>query len=144
MTQPVTNSPAPTPSSTHKKHPCILCQQRKIKCDRTFPCNNCKKASAECISQSSLPPRQRKRRFPEAELLARLRKYEHHLRNYGADIDAINREELPVSVSPKVSESVKNAGLEGSIHPDMKTLSVRQSLKNVQKYVSLIVLRRMY
>lgn len=135
MTPPVTNPASSNPTSIHKKHPCVLCQQRKIKCDRTFPCSNCKKSSAECISQSSLPPRQRKRRFPEAELLARLRKYEQHLRSYGADIDAINREESVLH--PKASVPVKTASSENLSHPDMKTLSVRQSLKNVQKYVLL-------
>jgi hypothetical protein len=39
-----------------------------------------------------MPPRRRKKRFPEAELLARLRRYEEHLRSYGADIDAINND----------------------------------------------------
>lgn len=79
-------------SAHEKKHPCVLCQQRKVRCDRLYPCGNCKKASAECSSPATLPTRKRKRRFPEAELLARLRKYEHHLKGYGADIEAINRE----------------------------------------------------
>jgi hypothetical protein len=35
-------------------------------------------------------PGPRKRRFPEAELLARLRRYEAVLKSYGADIDRIN------------------------------------------------------
>lgn len=58
----------------------MLCQQRKVKCDRTEPCANCTKARVECISPSTLPPKKRKKRFPEAELLARLRRYEDHLK----------------------------------------------------------------
>lgn len=69
----------------------MLCQQRKVRCDRNYPCANCRKARAECISPASLPPRKRKKRFPEAELLARLRRYEEHLKKYGADIDSINQ-----------------------------------------------------
>lgn len=58
---------------------CVLCQQRKVKCDRKFPCANCMKAGVQCIS-AALAPRQRRRRFPERELLDRLRHYEEMLR----------------------------------------------------------------
>ena len=58
---------------------CVLCQQRKVKCDRRFPCANCVKASAQCV-QATLAPRQRRRRFPERELLERLQWYEGLLR----------------------------------------------------------------
>jgi len=58
---------------------CVLCQQRKVKCDRKTPCNNCTKAGVQCVS-AALVPRQRRRRFPERELLDRLRHYEELLR----------------------------------------------------------------
>ena len=54
---------------------CMLCHQRKIKCDRRFPCANCQKTNTQCIP-AALLPRQRRRRFPERELLDRLRRYE--------------------------------------------------------------------
>ena len=60
---------------------CVLCQHRKVKCDRKFPCANCQKASAQCIP-AALVPRQRRRRFPERELLDRLRHYEDLLRKH--------------------------------------------------------------
>jgi hypothetical protein len=80
-------SPTPaqnaTPNATAKPHrqrvlACLLCQQRKVKCDRKFPCANCARAGAQCVS--SLAPRQRRRRFPERELLDSLRHYEGLLR----------------------------------------------------------------
>jgi hypothetical protein len=58
---------------------CVLCQQRKVRCDRKFPCANCTKAGVQCVS-AALAPRQRRRRFPERELLDRLRHYEELLR----------------------------------------------------------------
>jgi hypothetical protein len=58
---------------------CVLCQQRKVKCDRKFPCLNCTKTGVQCVS-AALVPRQRRRRFPERELLDRLRHYEDLLR----------------------------------------------------------------
>jgi hypothetical protein len=127
-------SPSGIDAQNRKKHPCVLCQQRKVKCDRNDPCQNCTKARVECISASTMPPRKRKKRFPEAELLARLRKYEEHLKAYGADIDAINRSESPVA--PKEMAEVKpNAHGAGCYPPHIiRSLSVRRSLRHVEKY----------
>ncbi|MCJ1311419.1 hypothetical protein MMC25_005090 [Agyrium rufum] len=58
---------------------CMQCQQRKVKCDRKLPCAHCVKAGAQCMPASHVP-RQRRRRFPERELLDRLRHYESLLR----------------------------------------------------------------
>ncbi|KAF3941272.1 hypothetical protein ABW19_dt0200310 [Dactylella cylindrospora] len=74
----------PTPDPVNAAKPqrvlaCILCQQRKIKCDRKFPCANCARNGAHCVP-AALVPRQRRRRFPERELLERLRHYESLLR----------------------------------------------------------------
>lgn len=131
----------------NRKHPCVLCQQRKIKCNRNEPCGNCAKAGVECISSATLPPRKRKRRFPEAELLARLRRYEHHLKSYGADIDAINREGIngdvraPATTTTHSLTSIKynhseSPGPINSLSPEepaVRSLSVRRSLRHVEK-----------
>lgn len=78
-----------------------------------------------------MPPKKRKKRFPEAELLARLRKYEAHLRNYGADIDAINREEMP----PKNPVELKPqpAPFEFERALCHKTIAIRSALKHVPR-----------
>lgn len=121
-----------------KKHPCVLCQHRKIKCDRSYPCSNCKKASAECISPATLPARKRKKRFPEAELLARIRKYEHHLKNYGADLDAINAEPNITLSLTETSASILASNLtntpESHLGPESATaLSMRRVLRQGNK-----------
>ncbi len=59
---------------------CIRCQQRKIKCDRKFPCANCNTSRTQCVPATLIRRGRRKRRFPERELLERLRKYEDLLR----------------------------------------------------------------
>lgn len=97
MTTATTNPSPPTNANTNtnttdtnstphdpikRKHPCILCQQRKVKCDRNDPCSNCARARVKCLSPNLLQPKKRKKRFPEAELLARLRRYEDVLRGY--------------------------------------------------------------
>lgn len=63
-----------TPTKSQRVLSCALCQQRKVKCDRKFPCANCIRSGAECVPTSA--PRPRRRRFPERELLERIRLYE--------------------------------------------------------------------
>lgn len=58
---------------------CTLCQQRKVKCDRKFPCANCTKFRAHCV-QATLAPRPRKHGLVEQALVKRLRDHEDLLR----------------------------------------------------------------
>lgn len=70
---------------------CVLCQQRKVKCDRKFPCTSCIKSRAQCVPAAQIP-RRRKRRFPERELLERLRKYEDLLRQNNIKFEPLHGE----------------------------------------------------
>lgn len=67
---------------------CVLCQQRKIKCDRKFPCSHCTKHQLQCVPATQNRPR--RRRFPERELLDRLRKYEGLLRQNKVDFEPLH------------------------------------------------------
>ncbi|KAM6524586.1 hypothetical protein FALCPG4_010196 [Fusarium falciforme] len=58
---------------------CVLCQQRKKKCDRKSPCSNCIKLKAVCTPSTPAPPR--KRRRPNQDLLERLARCEALLRH---------------------------------------------------------------
>ena len=73
-----------------KAHACVLCQQRKVKCDRKDPCATCTKARAKCVFRAPAPPRRRPRKSPEAILLARLRRYEELLKGFGVKVEAVN------------------------------------------------------
>ncbi|KAE8136518.1 hypothetical protein BDV38DRAFT_284003 [Aspergillus pseudotamarii] len=68
---------------------CVLCQQRKVRCDREFPCVNCIRAGVQCIPATGA--RQRRRRFPERELLERLRRYEALLRQNNIPFDPLHQ-----------------------------------------------------
>jgi hypothetical protein len=70
---------------------CVACQQRKVKCDRKFPCANCLKSQSQCVP-STLAPRRRRRRFPERDLLERLRKYKDLLRQNNIEFEAFQKE----------------------------------------------------
>lgn len=74
-------------------HSCILCQQRKVRCDRQKPCSNCIKARAECVPSAPIQPRRRRRKLTETDLVGRLRRYEHLLKSHGVKIDDDSPEE---------------------------------------------------
>jgi hypothetical protein len=83
---PASSARPPSPKIT-RGHSCILCQQRKVKCDRQKPCSNCLKARAECIPSAPSQPRRRRRKLSETDLATRLRKYEQLLRTHGVKIE---------------------------------------------------------
>lgn len=68
---------------------CVLCQQRKVKCDRKFPCANCVRSQAQCVP-ATLTRRRKRRRFPERDLLDRLHSYEELLRQNNISFDPIH------------------------------------------------------
>jgi hypothetical protein len=74
MTEAPTTAMSPTPPSQSSKSQrvlaCVLCQQRKVKCDRKFPCVNCIKSQAYCVPAKQVSRRGRRR----------FRKYENLLR----------------------------------------------------------------
>lgn len=69
---------------------CVLCQQRKVKCDRKFPCANCVRGGSQCVP-AALIRRPRKRRFPERELLDRLQRYEDLLRQNNVNFEPMHK-----------------------------------------------------
>ena len=74
---------------------CVLCQQRKVRCDKNKPCANCVKAKVECRVIPPQPPRRRKKRLQEKDLIERLKKYENLLAEHGVKVDAIGHELRP-------------------------------------------------
>jgi hypothetical protein len=89
-------SSAPGLSSTHSpskplgQYSCVLCHRRKVRCDKKNPCTYCVNHHVPCVPVVSAATRPRKKRFPEAELLARLKRYEDALKSYGANLESID------------------------------------------------------
>ncbi|PYH41783.1 Zn(II)2Cys6 transcription factor [Aspergillus saccharolyticus JOP 1030-1] len=56
-------SALPTPA---KPRSCLVCRQRKVRCDKQSPCSNCRRGKIACISPSTtdLPPRWARRLHP--------------------------------------------------------------------------------
>ncbi|GJN85276.1 hypothetical protein PLIIFM63780_008840 [Purpureocillium lilacinum] len=83
---------------------CVLCQHRKIKCDRNFPCANCVKANVTCTPSTPAPAR--KRRRPNQDLQERLARCEELLKQY-AGAAPPSKEESPAAnqVKPEPSDT---------------------------------------
>lgn len=75
--------------SLTRGHSCVLCQQRKVRCDLQKPCTNCIRAQVECRVVPPQPPRRKKRKFYEEDLVDRLQKYEALMTRKGVDFSSI-------------------------------------------------------
>ena len=91
--QTITPPTEPTRATTPRPRrvlACVLCQKRKVKCDRRFPCANCLRVGVQCVPAIALTTRQRRRRFSERELLERLQDYEKLLRQNDIDFEPLH------------------------------------------------------
>jgi Zn(2)-Cys(6) binuclear cluster domain-containing protein len=91
------------PSKPQRVLACVRCQQRKVKCNRKFPCTNCIKSQAQC-EPAILAPRRRRRRFPERELLERLRKYEDLLCQNNVKFEPLHKDATGQNGSPNMED----------------------------------------
>lgn len=87
--------PEPPVIKLTRGHSCVLCQQRKVRCDKQKPCANCVKAQVECRVVPPQPPRRRKKKPHERDLIERLRKYESLLAQHGVNFEPIAHELKP-------------------------------------------------
>ncbi|KAF3768068.1 hypothetical protein M406DRAFT_338708 [Cryphonectria parasitica EP155] len=90
---------------------CSSCQQRKVKCDRKSPCAACVKSGTHCVAPSG--PRRRRPRFPERELLNRLRQFEELLRRHKIDFTALH----PSVTLPSVTAGLVSSTDDGNDEP---------------------------
>ncbi|OTA99367.1 hypothetical protein M426DRAFT_27562 [Hypoxylon sp. CI-4A] len=95
------------PEGGPRSYSCLLCRQRKVKCDRRSPCSNCVKADKQC---SFVPPVRGKRKRtkpPRESLHAKLKRYEDLLGSLGVDIEQ--------------SRDSDESGSETTSQPDVET-----------------------
>ncbi|KAJ8071803.1 hypothetical protein OCU04_002117 [Sclerotinia nivalis] len=111
---------------------CMLCQQKKVRCDRNHPCSHCVKSRVECVPATQLP-RQRRRRFPERVLLDRLRKYEDLLRQNNIKFEPLHKD-----------SAVGNESCQMKDHDDSDDEQLRTAGANASSASSAINLERAY
>ncbi len=110
----------PTPSTEpanapkiSRGHSCVLCFQRKVRCDGQRPCSTCIKARTECVPKAPAGPRRRREQISNGDLLARLRRCEALLASHGVKVGDEVEAQRPISQqmvhSPHDSRSPESA-----------------------------------
>lgn len=132
----VTPSGASPPAPSHQSQPprrvlaCVLCQQRKVRCERKFPCSGCRKSGVQCVPAESLGPRQRKPRFPERALLERVRQYEDLLRQHNVKFDPMYKG--AAHESPGSSHDPKDTAESDDERSTLGTAGTPQSVSEIK------------
>lgn len=94
-----------TERGQQKSFSCVLCSQRKVKCDRRpGGCTGCAKTRLPCLYKAPPPPRRRKKGVRDVDTTTRLRIYEEALRQLGVDPEElVKQESLDKPVDREVS-----------------------------------------
>jgi hypothetical protein len=83
-----------TEHPVQKSFSCVLCAQRKVKCDRQpGGCANCTKVRVACVYKTPPPPRRRRKGIRDVDVTTRVRVYEDALREFGVDPEELIRQE---------------------------------------------------
>ncbi|KAH7091573.1 hypothetical protein FB567DRAFT_558421 [Paraphoma chrysanthemicola] len=91
-----------------KSYSCVLCAQRKVRCDRNpGGCANCTKARVNCIYKPPPPPRRRKKGDRDVDTTVRLRIYEDALRQLQVDPEAIVKQALSTGTAYGAGTALK-------------------------------------
>ncbi|POR35868.1 Putative transcriptional regulatory protein [Tolypocladium paradoxum] len=119
---------------------CVLCQHRKIKCDRSFPCSNCVKANVTCTPSTPAPAR--KRRRPNQDLQERLARCEELLKQYaGGPGPADQQGQSPLTpvtseVKPEPSDSTPmSTDTQQSWKPACKMINDEGGVRFMDSYI---------
>lgn len=125
-------------------HSCLLCQQRKVRCDRQKPCANCVRARVECRVVPPQPPRRRKKKPQERDLVNQLRKYEALLSQHGISFDPIAHDLKSSSHADDVADLEQDlSGLKASPSSSADHASLHQShVKSVSVHEPQLSLSR--
>lgn len=88
-----------------KSFSCVLCAQRKVKCDRRpAGCINCSKARVPCIYKAPPAPRRRKKGEQDLSLGDRILAYEEALRGLGVNPDDVVKQAIAKKQNPGLYE----------------------------------------
>jgi hypothetical protein len=118
-----------TAAGIESKYSCVVCHKRKVKCDRGKPCANCVRNDVVC--EYKLPPAPKRRgKHADRALMAKIQKYEEHLRKIGATIDesgdvvSVPRRSSSAVSPSDISAVRKRESFPGPANPSSSTLEV--------------------
>ncbi|KAK6535671.1 hypothetical protein TWF694_002124 [Orbilia ellipsospora] len=84
---------ASTSAATPSKQPafnCLVCKNRKVKCDRQVPCSTCVKLGVDCQYVEPGPRKKRKSSSKHENILQRLNKYEELLKHVESNMKLLD------------------------------------------------------
>ena len=116
-------SPSQKSAAALKRPSCLLCNQRKVKCDKQVnstlrlfsefllndqygqdPCSNCTKSRTQCVFKPHAVPRRGKARPKETDLLVRLRRCEALLEHNGINVKQALPEGSEIAARPDAQD----------------------------------------
>ncbi|KAG9792325.1 hypothetical protein KCU88_g862, partial [Aureobasidium melanogenum] len=77
--------------SNRPVYSCVRCSDRKVKCDRDYPCGACKKHNAECTYRPARHSRKRLKLLERDALIDRVQQYEAFIKEQGFHPQAVSR-----------------------------------------------------
>ncbi|KAK9447044.1 fungal-specific transcription factor domain-containing protein [Limtongia smithiae] len=89
---------------------CVICQQRKVKCNRLSPCSNCLKANASCVYTTPKPPKRRRKANEAMDLLEKLRRYEAAFKNLTTE-KGVENEDSATTTGGRESDAPSEEGM---------------------------------
>ncbi|KAJ4541261.1 hypothetical protein HRR88_006684 [Exophiala dermatitidis] len=77
--------------SNRPVYSCVRCSDRKVKCDRDYPCGACKKHNVECTYRPARHSRKRLKLLERDALIDRVQQYEAFIKEQGFHPEAVSR-----------------------------------------------------
>jgi hypothetical protein len=106
-----TSIPPPAQESVAKNSrvpSCVLCQTRKVRCDRKEPCTGCVKAGVSCVPSVPVSVRRRRRIIDGDQLTARLRRCEALLKAYEGNASQGNNKTSGNGTEPSLQSHLQS------------------------------------
>ncbi|KAF3932591.1 hypothetical protein ABW20_dc0107955 [Dactylellina cionopaga] len=89
-----------SPKLPTQAYNCLVCKNRKVKCDRQVPCSTCTKLNVDCQYVEPGPRKKRKTSSKHENILQRLNKYEELLKQLETNVMHLPEGEAPPPPPP--------------------------------------------
>ncbi|KAF4978382.1 hypothetical protein FZEAL_5223 [Fusarium zealandicum] len=137
---------------------CVTCRRRRVRCDKTMPCSNCRRAQSDCTYPASgraprqMRPRDASAHAPqplkpgsterEADLVERLRKLENLVNELGGQADSgVSVYNVQGEGSPKTGDNISHeSGIVNETAEEAKRESESRDFSKVHKKLGRLVL----
>jgi hypothetical protein len=89
-----------------QKNSCVICAQRKVRCDKLNPCSNCSKSQSECVYRAPAVSQRHRKRPADEDIHSKISEYEGLLRKNNIKFQPLDNSWIPSPLEGKLlSES---------------------------------------